>query len=284
MADYNTRSNLPENVLPRSNGLIYDPLDDESLYLNISEKELRRKGRQMKRQMRKALKGGKKGSEMHPGEYEHKEKLNHSLKPRTERQKHYLAHLDDPNTHIVFGIGPAGSGKTYIAAKWAALSLLEGVFDKIVISRPAVSVSEKHGYLPGDLKEKMEPWLMPIFDVFTEVFGKSRLESFIRLGKIEIAPLAFMRGRTFKNSVILLDEAQNCTSDQMKMFLTRIETGSKMVITGDTKQSDYKDKNGLLDFLTRFSKSEGIEMVRFDNADIVRHHLIATILKMYGEE
>ena len=283
MADYHPRSNLPENVLPRNNGLIYDPLDDESLYLNISEKELRRKGRQMKRQMRKALKNGNgKGGDVHQSDK--REKLNLSLKPRTERQKYYLNYLDDPNTHIVFGIGPAGSGKTYIAAKWAAISLLDGVFDKIVISRPAVSVSEKHGYLPGDLKEKMEPWLMPIFDVFTEVFGKSKLESFINLGKIEIAPLAFMRGRTFKNSAILLDEAQNCTSDQMKMFLTRIETGSKMVITGDTKQSDYRDKNGLLDFLTRFNDAEGIKMVRFDNTDIVRHHLIETILKMYGED
>jgi phosphate starvation-inducible PhoH-like protein len=185
---------------------------------------------------------------------------------------------------MLFGIGPAGTGKTYIATKWAAMQLQNGTFDKIVISRPAVSVGEKHGFLPGDLREKMEPWLMPILDVLGEVFDKTKLESYFKFGKIEIAPLAYMRGRTFKNAIILLDEAQNCTPDQIKMFLTRIGEGSKMIVTGDMKQSDFKKDNGLSDFINRFQAVEGIEIVEFDKSDIQRHHLISDILKMYGDE
>jgi len=302
-------SNLPENVLPQNqffdshsnvtnlhnSDLAWSPLHIETDYM--SPKELKRQEKLMARHNRKdskrnrnknSSKKEKFSSNNRYEEFRREEKssprINTELEPRSERQKEYLTMLNDPHTHMVFGVGPAGSGKTYIATKWAALALQDDIFDKIIITRPTVSVSEKIGFLPGTLEEKMEPWLMPILDVLEEVFGKTKVESFIRLGKIEIAPLAFMRGRTFKGAVILLDEAQNTTADQMKMFLTRIGEGSKMVVTGDMKQSDFHKNNGLSDFISRIQNIEGIDMIKFDNSDIQRHHLIGEILKMYGEE
>jgi len=286
-------SNLPENVLPHNqsfdttyniteNRNTWDPLRIEMDYM--SPKEKKRREKLMERKSRKDKRRNKKEKFIpHEKEMHHTVKTNCILTPRSERQKAYINMLEDPYMHIVFGVGPAGSGKTYIATKWAALALQNDIFDKIIITRPTVSVSEKIGFLPGTLEEKMEPWLMPIIDVLEEVFGKQKVESFIRLGKIEIAPLAFMRGRTFKQSIILLDEAQNCTTDQFKMFLTRIGEGSKMVVTGDMKQSDFKKDNGLSDFISRLKKVDGIDMIKFDNSDIQRHHLIGTILEMYGD-
>ena len=284
MAFHETRaSNLPENVLPPKNITIneyteFDPLNSCDYFDEYPGKSFKKKMKKERRKQRRELRRHKNDQ---GGETNYRTDL--TLEPRTQNQKEYLHYLDDPNTHVVFGIGPAGTGKTYLATKWAGISLLEDRFDKIVITRPAVSVSEKLGFLPGGIREKMDPWLLPIIDVLIEVLGKTRFESFIKFGKIEIAPLAFMRGRTFKNAVVLLDEAQNSTPDQTKTFLTRIGEGSKMIITGDIYQSDYKDKNGLVDFMTRFVATDGIELVEFNKTDIVRHHLIGDILKMYGE-
>ena len=302
-------SNLPENVLPQNqffdshsnvtnlhnSDLAWSPLHIETDYM--SPKELKRQEKLMARHNRKDSKrnrnkngniGGKKTSrynEEFMQESTRVVKVNTTLDPRSERQKEYLTMLEDHHTHMVFGVGPAGSGKTYMATKWAALALQEDIFDKIIITRPTVSVSENIGFLPGTLEEKMDPWILPVKDVLEEVFGKSKVESFFRLGKISIEPLGFMRGRTFKNSVILLDEAQNCTPDQLKMFLTRIGEGSKIIVTGDIKQSDYNNtKNGLLDFLIRIKKIDGVDVIKFDKSDIQRHHLIGEILKLYGEE
>ena len=205
------------------------------------------------------------------------------IDPRTPTQREYLRLLNDMNTHILFGIGPAGSGKSFLAAKWAAISFLQGVYDKIVIVRPAVCAGENLGFLPGDLKEKMTPLLLPILDTLEQVFGKQRLDSLINLNKIEFAPLAYMRGRTFTNSVIILDEAQNIKPDQLLMVLTRLGEGSKIIVTGDVRQTDLKSKNGLVDFMERFTEIDGIEIVNFSNEDIVRHHLIGEILKIYDE-
>lgn len=294
-------SNLPDNVLPenqfsdaatsivdRQYQDVYDPLNST----NLDKRERKRMAKKLRRELRKEKKQKRKDNRFDQNNNNNHENNNSyrsnrnvaKLEPRTERQKEYMDYLNNPYVHMLFGIGPAGTGKTYIATKWAAIALQTGVFDKIIISRPAVSVGEKHGYLPGDIKEKMEPWLMPILDVFEEVFDKAKLESYFKFGKIEIAPLAYMRGRTFKNAIILLDEAQNCTPDQVKMFLTRIGENSKMVITGDMKQSDFKKDNGLSDFIKRFDAVEGIEIVEFDKSDIQRHHLIGHILKMYGDE
>jgi phosphate starvation-inducible protein PhoH and related proteins len=291
-------SNLPDNVLPENqfydaaSSIVhrqvtddYDPLNDPYL----DKRERKRMAKKLRRELRKEKKQKRNDSKFNSNNNEHNNSYKShrvvtKLEPRTERQKEYVDYLNNPYVHILFGIGPAGTGKTYIATKWAAMMLQTGVFDKIIISRPAVSVGEKHGYLPGDIKEKMEPWLLPILDVLEEVFDKAKLESYFKFGKIEIAPLAYMRGRTFKNAIILLDEAQNCTPDQVKMFLTRIGENSKMVITGDMKQSDFKKDNGLSDFINRFETVEGIEMVEFDKSDIQRHHLIGHILKMYGDE
>lgn len=270
--DSDLHVNQQENNLSRflTDKTTYDPLDYED------ERHLKRQAKQQRRLLRKQKKSGHK-------EFRENGRSDLSLNPRTENQRTFLKHLNDYGTHMLFGIGPAGTGKTYISTKWAAIALLNGQFDRIILCRPAVSVSEKLGFLPGDIGEKMAPWLLPITDVLSETIGKQRLESYMRMEKIEIAPLAFMRGRTFKNAVVMLDETQNCTSDQLKMFLTRIGEGSKLIITGDTRQSDFHERNGLTDFIGRFCATEGIEIVKFDNSDITRHHLIGDILKMYGE-
>jgi phosphate starvation-inducible protein PhoH and related proteins len=289
--------NLPDNVLPgnqfsdAASSIVerhlnddYDPLNDPYL----DDRERKRMAKKLRRQLRNEKKQKKKNKHFETQNNNNNNNYNRKpvpkLLPRSARQKEYIDYLNDPYVHILFGVGPAGTGKTYIATMWAAIALQNDIFDKIIITRPTVSVSEKIGYLPGTLEEKMEPWLMPIIDVLEEVLGKPKVETFIRLGKIEIAPLAFMRGRTFKNAIVLLDEAQNCTSDQFKMFLTRIGEGSKMVITGDMKQSDFQKNNGLSDFIKRFTATDGIELIEFDKSDIQRHHLIEHILKMYGDE
>lgn len=208
---------------------------------------------------------------------------NIKIEPRTETQSEYVKSLNNPDIHLVFGIGVAGSGKTYLATKWAALSLLNNKFDKIVVTRPTVSVDEDIGFLPGTMEEKLAPWVLPVFDIFSDIFGKMRVEYMMKTGKIEIAPLAYMRGRSFTNSVILLDEAQNTTPQQLKMCLTRIGEGSKMIITGDTDQSDYGGANGLTDFLHRYKHCDGIRTINFSKRDIIRHPIIDKILDMYKE-
>ena len=207
--------------------------------------------------------------------------------PKNFNQEIYLKKLDQENNHILFAIGPAGTGKTMIAVQWAINEFKEGLCDKIVITRPAVSVDEQHGFLPGDLNEKMAPWTRPIFDVFSDNFCQAEIERQIREGIVEVAPLAYMRGRTFKNSVIIADEMQNATPSQMKMLLTRLGEGSKMVVTGDLQQADRPSNNGLLQFLelyNNFNNHQYVDICRFSKQDIERHEAVKEILEIYGDE
>lgn len=206
--------------------------------------------------------------------------------PKNLSQETYLLKLNDTNKMIVFAIGPAGTGKTMLGVQWAVDQLKYGSADKIIITRPAVSVDEQHGFLPGDLNEKMEPWTKPIFDVFSENFNAREIENFVREGVIETSPLAYMRGRTFKNAVIIADEMQNATPSQMKMLLTRLGTGSKMVVTGDLQQADRPSNNGLLEFLQLFNNFENhryVDLVHFTVEDVERHEAVKEILAIYGD-
>ena len=207
--------------------------------------------------------------------------------PKSLSQETYLLKLNDPNKMIVFAIGPAGTGKTMLAVQWAIDQLKYGSADKIIITRPAVSVDEEHGFLPGDLNEKMAPWTKPIFDVIAENFNAREIENFIKEGVIETSPLAYMRGRTFKNAVVVADEMQNATPSQMKMLLTRLGQGSQMVVTGDLQQADRPSNNGLLEFLGLYNNFQGhryVDLVKFDVQDIERHEAVKEILSIYGDD
>jgi phosphate starvation-inducible PhoH-like protein len=206
--------------------------------------------------------------------------------PKSLSQETYLLKLNDPNKMIVFAIGPAGTGKTMLAVQWAIDQLKYGSADKIIITRPAVSVDEEHGFLPGDLNEKMAPWTKPIFDVIAENFNAREIENFIKEGVIETSPLAYMRGRTFKNAVVVADEMQNATPSQMKMLLTRLGQNSKMVVTGDLQQADRPSNNGLLEFLGLYNNFQGhryVDLVKFDVQDVERHEAVKEILSIYGD-
>ena len=207
--------------------------------------------------------------------------------PKSLSQETYLLKLNDPNKMIVFAIGPAGTGKTMLAVQWAIDQLKYGSADKIIVTRPAVSVDEEHGFLPGDLNEKMAPWTKPIFDVIAENFNAREIENFIKEGVIETSPLAYMRGRTFKNAVVVADEMQNATPSQMKMLLTRLGQGSQMVVTGDLQQADRPSNNGLLEFLGLYNNFQGhryVDLVKFDVQDVERHDAGKEILAIYGDE
>ena len=206
--------------------------------------------------------------------------------PKNLSQETYLLKLNDPSKMIVFAIGPAGTGKTMLAVQWAIDQLKYGESDKIVITRPAVSVDEQHGFLPGDLQQKMEPWTKPIMDVFAENYSAKEIETMIREGVIETSPLAYMRGRTFKNAVIIADEMQNATPSQMKMLLTRLGQGSNMVVTGDLQQADRPSNNGLLEFLGLYNNFENhryVDICHFTIGDVERHEAVKEILAIYGD-
>jgi phosphate starvation-inducible PhoH-like protein len=209
-----------------------------------------------------------------------------NLIPRNQSQETYILTLTDPEKDIVFGIGPAGTGKTMLACQVAVKAFLEGEVEKIIVTRPAVSADEDLGFLPGTLEEKMAPWTRPIFDVFREYFYANEIENMIQEGIIEISPLAYMRGRTFKNAYIIADEMQNATPSQMKMLLTRIGENSKMAVTGDLAQADRLKDNGLLDFIGHLdqSSSSRISAVRFNQVDVERHPVVKEVLQVYGDE
>lgn len=207
--------------------------------------------------------------------------------PKNLNQETYLLKLNDPKKQIVFAIGPAGTGKTMLAVQWAIDELAYGDIKKIIITRPAVSVDEQHGFLPGDLNQKMEPWTRPIMDVFSENYTPRDVEGMIRDGIIEVSPLAYMRGRTFKDAIIIADEMQNATPNQMKMLLTRLGQGSQMVVTGDLQQADRPNNNGLLDFLQLFNDfrdHKHVDVCHFTAEDIERHEAVKEILAIYGDE
>ncbi len=199
--------------------------------------------------------------------------------------KLYLSKLHDEQNSIVIAIGPAGTGKTLLAVQNGIKLFQDGIVDKIIVTRPAVSVDEDLGFLPGDLNEKMAPWTRPIFDVFAEYYKQTEIKKMLEEGVIEISPLAYMRGRTFKNAYIIADECQNTTVNQMKMLLTRLGEGSKMVVTGDLAQADRLSDNGLIDFCSLLAKKQTkhIDIVRFDAQDIERHEAVKEVLDIYGD-
>lgn len=201
--------------------------------------------------------------------------------PRNIKQEEYVFCIED--SIITFGVGPAGTGKTLIATLLGIQALKTGEVERIIITRPAVSVDEQHGFLPGTLIEKMAPWTRPIFDVFEEYYSPKQLAHMIEDGVIEVSPLAYMRGRTFKNAWIIADEMQNATPSQMKMVLTRIGDNSIMVVTGDLEQHDRGyEKNGLKDFISRLNpKSKNVSIVQFTEKDIERSPVVTEVLGMY---
>ena len=204
--------------------------------------------------------------------------------PRTKNQKNYFQLLNTKD--IVFAYGPAGTGKTFLAVAKAVASLQKGLVNKIILSRPAVEAGEKLGFLPGDLKEKVDPFLRPIYDALYDMMPYDQVEKKIANNIIEIAPIAFMRGRTLENCYIILDEAQNTTKIQMKMFLTRLGKNSKMVVVGDNTQIDLisKSDSGLIDAAKKLKNIEDIGFIELDNRDVVRHEVVRKIINAYEEK
>ena len=209
-----------------------------------------------------------------------------NIVPRNFKQDDLLAALENPNLNIVFTTGPAGTGKTLLSTLYALREFKNKTYSKIVITRPAVSVDEQHGFLPGTLVEKMAPWTRPIFDVFEEYYHPKEIEYLVENNTVEVAPLAYMRGRTFKESIIIADEMQNATQEQMKMLLTRIGNGSKLIVTGDLAQHDRGyETNGLKVFLEKLKaiNSNRIDLVEFDSSQIERHPAVSEVLKIWKQ-
>jgi phosphate starvation-inducible protein PhoH and related proteins len=207
-----------------------------------------------------------------------------TIVPRSATQIRYMEALN--RNDIIFALGPAGTGKTYLAVAQAVAQLITGSVDRLILSRPAVEAGERLGFLPGDMKEKVDPYLRPIYDALYDCLPAEQVERRIASGEIEIAPIAFMRGRTLAESFIILDEAQNTTPAQMKMFLTRFGQNSRMVVCGDPKQSDLPQGHlsGLNDAVSKLEGVEGIEMVRFGVGDVVRHPVVGRIVQAYEGE
>ena len=203
------------------------------------------------------------------------------IAPKSVNQRRYLDAIDQHD--IVFGIGPAGTGKTYLAMAQGVSFLLQKKVSRIILARPAVEAGEKLGFLPGDLQEKVNPYLRPLYDALYDMLEVERVERLLERGNVEIAPLAFMRGRTLNDSFVILDEAQNTTAEQMKMFLTRIGFGAKAVVNGDITQIDLPTgkASGLVEAVKIVSGVEGISFVHFDDRDVVRHKLVQSIVKAY---
>ena len=204
--------------------------------------------------------------------------------PKSANQRKYIQAIQDND--VVFGIGVAGTGKTYLAVAMAVQALMQKQVNRIVLARPAVEAGEKLGFLPGDLQDKVDPYLRPLYDALFDLIDYERVTRLLEKRVIEVAPLAFMRGRTLSDAFIILDEAQNTTSEQMKMFLTRIGFGSKAVITGDVTQVDLPTgkRSGLIEAERILSKLEGIEFVYFTDKDVVRHKLVQLIIRAYEEQ
>jgi len=201
------------------------------------------------------------------------------LRPQTDNQAHYLNSIQ--TNDITFGLGPAGTGKTYVAVAHACDLIRNRVVDKVIITRPAVEAGESIGFLPGEIDEKFAPYFAPVVEIMNERLGAGHVQGMIAAGRIIALPLAFIRGHTFKNAVVILDEAQNTTPVQMKMFLTRIGEGTKMIINGDLKQKDISGPSGLGDATRRLDKIKGIGQITFTRDDIVRHGLVRDIIDRY---
>jgi phosphate starvation-inducible PhoH-like protein len=206
-----------------------------------------------------------------------------SITPKSENQRRYIEALESYD--MVFAIGPGGTGKTYLAVAMAVSALLSKQVNRIILARPAVEAGERLGFLPGTLQEKVDPYMRPLYDALHDLLDADKLESFLEKDIIEVAPLAFMRGRTLNDSFVILDEAQNTTSEQMKMFLTRLGFNSKAVITGDITQIDLPNerRSGLVEAIEVVGNIEGISFIYFDERDVVRHSLVQRIIKAYDE-
>ena len=207
-----------------------------------------------------------------------------SVIARSEKQSEYIKALKE--NHIVMSLGPAGTGKSFLAVSVAVTLLMEKKIERVILSRPAVEAGEKLGFLPGDMKEKVDPYLRPLYDALYELFGAEKIDKKIENGEIEIAPLAFMRGRTLKNSFAILDEAQNATETQIKMFLTRIGENSKLVVNGDPSQIDLinKSQSGLIKSKNILKHLKEIKIIEFDHNDVVRHPLVSKIIRAYQKK
>ncbi|MBP2638130.1 MAG: PhoH-like protein [Firmicutes bacterium] len=205
------------------------------------------------------------------------------IKPKTVGQSQYLEAIR--RNYITFGIGPAGTGKTYLAVAMAAFSLKNKQVERIILTRPAVEAGEKLGFLPGDLQEKVDPYLRPLYDAMNDIMGTETVQKYMSKNIIEVAPLAYMRGRTLEDSFIILDEAQNTTAEQMKMFLTRMGFGSKMVINGDITQIDLPAgvKSGLKHAQAVLAEVPGIALLTLNESDVVRHEIVSRIIKAYAQ-
>ena len=222
--------------------------------------------------------------------WEDKKSTNSTIHNKSRKQKNRSKNQDKfvkliQSKDLVFGIGPAGTGKTYLAVATAVQALLEKNISRIILSRPAVEAGERLGFLPGDLKEKIDPYLRPLYDALDDALESDKVRELIEDGIIEIAPLAYMRGRTLNDSFVILDEAQNSTKEQMKMFLTRLGFNSKIVITGDITQIDldHSNNSGLIQAQTLLKNIDGINFVNFSEKDVVRHDLVKHIIKAYSQ-
>ncbi len=206
-----------------------------------------------------------------------------SIQPKSMNQRRYVEAIE--KTDMVFGIGPAGTGKTYLAVAMAISALVTKKVNRIILARPAVEAGERLGFLPGTLQEKVDPYLRPLYDALYDMMDPEKVDRYLEKNIIEIAPIAFMRGRTLNDSFIILDEAQNTTSEQMKMFVTRMGFNSKAVITGDITQIDLPNskRSGLLEAMDILGQVDGISFVQFDESDVVRHHLVQRIIRAYDE-
>ena len=207
-----------------------------------------------------------------------------SVIARSEKQSDYIKALKEND--IIMSLGPAGTGKSFLAVSVGVTMLMEKKIDRVILSRPAVEAGEKLGFLPGDMKEKVDPYLRPLYDALYELFGTEKIDKKIEAGEIEIAPLAFMRGRTLKNCFAILDEAQNATETQIKMFLTRIGENSKLVVNGDPSQIDLinKSQSGLIKSKNILKNLKEIEIIEFDHKDVVRHPLVSKIIRAYQKK
>jgi phosphate starvation-inducible protein PhoH and related proteins len=208
----------------------------------------------------------------------------HEIRPRTPGQRRFVRSIEVST--LTFGIGPAGTGKTYLAVVMAVRALRRREVSRVILSRPAVEAGERLGFLPGDLREKFDPYMRPLFDALVDLVDDSQVNKHMERGTLEVAPLAFMRGRTLADSFVILDEAQNATDDQLKIFLTRLGRGSKMVVTGDVTQIDLPagQRSGLRAATARLGEIEGIGVVELDENDVVRHPLVAKIVRAYATQ
>lgn len=280
---------FPVRLIPRGNEVILqgDPTEVERVYRLLDRlSAILRSGHPLgEREITYAIKAVSEGAEV-PFEQVFSDVLvttlrGRQIRPKTHGQKLYVDALRKHG--ITFGIGPAGTGKTYIAMAIAVAAFKAKEFNRIILTRPAVEAGEKLGFLPGDLQEKVDPYLRPLYDACFDILGTDAFEKYMEKGQIEVAPLAYMRGRTLDDSFIILDEAQNTTPEQMKMFLTRLGFGSKAVVTGDVTQVDLPEgtKSGLAEVQKVLKGVQGVSFCYLTDRDVVRHELVARIIKAY---